>query len=333
MKYKSSVDDLSVSELKELLHRKKQVARQQRMQRLKGEGRVVDIAELPPPNSTPPPLIRPRVIPTGTMRYTALGIEPDEVEDIETEWNSKSIQWRWISNKLLLFIEIAAVLGLAFVMFRLWNTQQELNQELAQTQRAEAQSLALPTPTVKPVIGVAILPTGHRFIEGSNPVPEESGDIPEHLLPSINAFEPPPFPESSPEQARRIQIPAIGVDSLIVEGVYDWEQLKKGVGHQIGSAQPGELGNIVLAAHNDIYGEIFRHLDKLTAGDMIIISSERRSYTYIVNEIKIVDPIEGVWVMAPTEHASTTLISCYPYRVNTERIAVFADLVEESVSQ
>ncbi|MCP5097004.1 MAG: class D sortase, partial [Chloroflexi bacterium] len=174
---------------------------------------------------------------------------------------------------------------------------------------------------------------GHRFIEGSNPIPEESGDIPSHLLPSINAFEPPPLPLPNAEHARRIQIPAIGVDSSIVEGVYDWEQLKKGVGHQIDSAQPGEVGNVVLAAHNDIYGEIFRHLDQLSPGDEIIISTERTTYTYVINNIDFVDPVTGVWVMAPTEHASTTLISCYPYRVNTKRIVVFADLVDELVSQ
>ena len=81
----------------------------------------------------------------------------------------------------------------------------------------------------------------------------------------------------------------------------------------------------MLSAHNDIYGEIFRHLDKLELGDEIIISTDRRSYTYIVNKIDVVAPT-AVEVMAPTKHASTTLISCYPYLVNNKRIVVFADL-------
>jgi len=40
----------------------------------------------------------------------------------------------------------------------------------------------------------------------------------------------------------------------------------------------------------------------------------------------VVNPTD-VWVLEPTEFASATLVSCYPYRVNTKRIAVFADLM------
>jgi sortase A len=236
---------------------------------------------------------------------------------------------RRLANRALLFVEITAVVGLVVVLLGLWRTQSDLNQELVKVQQDEVQTIALPSPTAKPLIDVGILPTGHRFIEGALPIAEESGDIPEHLLPIINAYESPPIPTPGPQQARRVQIPAIGVDSTIVEGAYDWEQLKKGVGHQIDSAQPGEPGNMVLAAHNDIYGEIFRHLDQLSPGDEIIISTELQSYTYVVNNIEVVDPVDGVWVMAPTDHSSTTLISCYPYRINTDRIVVFADLVTD----
>jgi len=33
--------------------------------------------------------------------------------------------------------------------------------------------------------------------------------------------------------------------------------------------------------------------------------------------------------MAPTDDARLTLISCYPYRVNTKRIVVFAQLATD----
>jgi sortase A len=140
----------------------------------------------------------------------------------------------------------------------------------------------------------------------------------------LDAYVPPPIPTPGPEQARRLQIPALNLDKPIVQGD-DWEQLKKGVGQHIGSGLPGQPGNIVLSAHNDIYGEIFRHLDKLTAGDEVVISTERRSYTYIVRDLDVVEPTE-VSVMAATDHASATLISCYPYLVNNKRVVVFADL-------
>ena len=329
---KQTPDSMSVDELAQILYQKKRAVRHERLQRLKKAGRVVEVGVPPPQVVQPPP---PRLVPHGALRQYALLSEDGAEELKNTSAASKQSggRSRWIANKLLLLVEVAAVVGLLVVLLNLWGTQRELNQELSQTQRAEAQSVALPTPQPTPVIGVAILPTGHRFIEGAPPQPVESGDIPEHLLPIINAYEPPPLPTPGPEQARRIQIPAIGVDSPIYAGVYDWEQLKKGVGHHTGSAQPGQEGNMVLAAHNDVYGEIFRDLDQLAPGDEIIVSTERQSYTYVVNRIEVVDPVEGVWVMGETEHASTTLISCYPYRINTERIVIFADLVTETISQ
>jgi sortase A len=235
------------------------------------------------------------------------------------------IQWRWVANRFLLFIEIGAVIGLITIALIIWSTTQELNREIAEVQDAQSATLALPTSTATPVIGVVILPSGHKPpINGRPPQPGEAGNIPAHLLPIIDAYDPPPIPTPGPEQARRVQIPAINVDKPIVQGD-SWDQLKKGVGQHVGPTLAGQRGNLVLSAHNDIYGEIFRNLDELSPGDSIIISTERRSYTYVVREIDVVEPTD-VWVMAPTEHASTTLISCYPYLVNNKRIVVFADL-------
>ena len=323
----NGAEQLSVEELQQLLYRKKREERQSRLQRLQAEGRVLDVAGLKPPEPPPLPQVRAQAKPSGAMRHYAF----TEGATTETAVSPKEspvapTRWRWFLNKTLLLVEVVAVIGLLVVIHNLWQTTQELNQELAAVQRVETQSIALPTPTATPVIGVVVLPSGHKPpVDGRSPEPGEAGDIPAHLLPVVNNYQPPPIPTPGPEQARRIQIPAIDVDSVIVQGD-DWEQLKKGVGHHIGSAQPGQEGNLVLSAHNDIFGEIFRHLDKLSPGDEIIVSTEVRSYTYIIRKIDVVEPTD-VWVMAPTDHASTTLISCYPYRVNTQRIIVFADLI------
>ncbi|MCC6260045.1 MAG: class D sortase [Anaerolineales bacterium] len=121
-----------------------------------------------------------------------------------------------------------------------------------------------------------------------------------------------------------MQIPAIKVDAPIIQGD-GWEQLKKGVGQYIGSAQPGESGNVVLSAHDDVYGEIFRYLDRLSPGDQVIVYSQQRQFTYIVDRTVIVEPT-AVEVMASTGSPTVTLISCYPYLVNNKRIVVFARL-------
>ena len=134
-----------------------------------------------------------------------------------------------------------------------------------------------------------------------------------------------PVPTQGPQQAIGIEIPAISLPyTTIVQGD-SWDQLKKGVGQHIGSANPGEAGNVVLSAHNDIYGELFKHLDELAPGDQVILYTTQRQYVYIVTETIIVDPTR-LDVMDQTTDASVTLISCYPYMVDNKRIIVFAKL-------
>ena len=84
----------------------------------------------------------------------------------------------------------------------------------------------------------------------------------------------------------------------------------------------------MLSAHNDIYGQIFRDLDQLKAGDEIIVYTNQRSYVYTVRETQIVKPSQ-VEVMDSTRDAVVTLISCYPYMVDKQRIVVIADLREQ----
>jgi sortase A len=119
-------------------------------------------------------------------------------------------------------------------------------------------------------------------------------------------------------------VPAIQVDAPVVLGD-GWEQLKKGVAQHVGTADPGKNGNMVLSAHNDIFGEIFRDLDRLKPGDEVIVFSNQRSYTYIVVDTQVVEPTQ-VEVMAPTNQPVVTLISCYPYLVDDQRIVVTARL-------
>lgn len=310
MARKKPPEEMTVAELERLLYLRRRAERQQRLQRLKADGRVIDV--VPPPADA------------GSLESE---VDAAVLAASVSASARRPPLWRRLADRSLLLLELAAAVALVAIIASLWLTNRELNRELADVQRGQSAALTLPTATATPVIGVAVLPGGHKPpVEGRPPEPGEAGNIPAHLLPVVNAYVPPPIPTPGPETARRIEIPAINVDHPIVQGD-DWEQLKQGVGQYAGSGQPGEAGNVVLSAHNDIYGEIFRYLDRLNPGDEIIISTERRVYTYVVDEVRVVEPTE-VWVMGPTEDARATLISCYPYRVNTRRIVVFADLVE-----
>jgi sortase A len=97
------------------------------------------------------------------------------------------------------------------------------------------------------------------------------------------------------------------------------------VAQHIGSSDPGESGNVVLSAHDDVYGELFRNLDKLQPGDSVMLYTQQKQYVYVVDRTQIVEPT-AVEVMAPAGAPTVTLISCYPYLVDKQRIVVFARL-------
>ncbi|MBP8947625.1 MAG: class D sortase [Candidatus Promineofilum sp.] len=310
MSAKRAPEELSVGELERLLAARRSAEREQRLRRARAEGRVVV------PDGYPTPDAPDAHAPDEARIAAVLAAAP------------RRPLWRRLADRALLLVEVAAVVALLAIVLSLWATNRQLNSELAAAQAAQSQALALPTATATPAIGVVLLPGGHRPpVDGRPPEPGEAGGIPAHLLPVVNAYVPPPIPTPGPEQARRLEIPALSGDYPIVQGD-DWEQLKKGIGQYAGSGQPGRTGNVVLSGHNDIYGEPFRYLDRLQVGDEIVVSSERQTYTYVVSEVRVVEPTD-VWVMAPTDDARLTLISCYPYRVNTKRIVVFAQLAAD----
>ena len=330
-----SVDDLSIEELEQVLAIKRRQQRLIRVRQMQENGRLVEppLADQPPPSLVSPPDVEPG----GAMeRYRLAPVEEENApEEPGSEEPGRSpirfrfpqVNLRWVGDRVLVLIEVAAVLTLVWILLDTWLTRRELNRTVDQVQR-EIIAENYPSPEPTPLIGVALLPGGHTSpIAEGGARPGEAGGIPEHLLPRVNAYKQPPIPTPGPEQPRRIVIPVIGVDHPIVEGD-NWEQLKKGVGHHIGSADPGQAGNLVLTAHNDIYGEIFRYLDKLQAGDEIIIYTLSRRYVYTVQSHRIVDPSQ-ISILEPTRKPTITLISCYPYLVDTNRYIVIGTLEEE----
>lgn len=295
-----SPEDLSAEELRRLLVEKRRASRQDRLERYRRTGRVVLVA----PDTDGSALENMR---TG---------EFDEQED-ETPSSAPNPRRKKILDGLLLFVELLAVVGLLLLLFNGVNMMRDLNNEVAT-------ALEQPTLTPTPLIVSVVLPSGHTpptSPEGAQP---NEAEIPQHLKPLVQSLANIPLPTPGPEQANRLQIPALGVDAPIVQGD-GWEQLKKGVGQHIGSADPGEKGNVVLSAHNDIFGEIFRDLDRLKPGDEITVYTNQRAYTYVVSESQVVEPTQ-VGIMENTSQPTLTLISCYPYLVDNQRIAITSRL-------
>jgi sortase A len=230
------------------------------------------------------------------------------------------------ADRLLLVLELGLLLGLGLVLYFANGALRELNASSAVARYAPPTAV-VPTPTA--LIRVASLPTSAYTGIGSNWLAPSPTDWLPNLpilvtpLPPLPMMVPTPTPADA--HAFRIVIQAIGVDAPVVHGV-GAEALKQGVGHYEEAANPGETGNLVLAGHDDVYGEVFRDLPKLKAGDEVTVYSDRGEYRYVVRGSRIVRP-NDVSVLAPTSWAAFTLISCYPYRVDNLRIVVFGDLI------
>jgi sortase A len=283
-------DDLSEKELEHLLAEKRLAARRGRLEEFRRSGR-----RLPAPEkSSESPL-------SGSPESSARG---------------KAARPPKILDRLLLIVEVGAVVGLALVLVNGAGLLRELNHEVSQ-------AFSRVTPT--PLISAVVLPSGHTPPTAPGGARPNDAEIPENLRPLVQSLPLPPVPTRGPEQPVQLDLPTLGeVGVPVVEGD-GWEQLKLGVGHHIGSANPGEGGNVVLSGHDDIFGEIFKGLSTIKPGDLVILYTATRQFSYRVVATNIVAPTD-VGVMGPTVRPTLTLISCYPYLVDTRRIVVVAEL-------
>jgi sortase A len=126
----------------------------------------------------------------------------------------------------------------------------------------------------------------------------------------------------------RISIPRIGIRNA---AVYDRGIDAKGImliapGYSVthyGFSAPFGTGNAVLYGHDDIQGNIFGHLYDLRPGDIIQISLGGEMQSYQVTGHQIVAPT-AVSILAPTPDVRLTIITCWPFNVDTKRWIVTA---------
>lgn len=106
-----------------------------------------------------------------------------------------------------------------------------------------------------------------------------------------------------------LSIPRINSLIPIIEGT-GTKELKRGVGHYVGSVIPGVSDNSVLAGHRD---SVFRRLGEVKLGDLITVKSDYGTFVYEVHKIRIVKANDRT-VIVPTDEAILTLSTCYPFR-------------------
>ena len=106
----------------------------------------------------------------------------------------------------------------------------------------------------------------------------------------------------------RIEISTIGLTAMILEGT-DARTLRRAGGHIPGTPLPGQQGNVAITGHRDTF---FRPLRNIGKDDEIRLTTLNGSYRYRVDSTKVVEP-ENTEVLADSDDAVLTLVTCYPF--------------------
>lgn len=127
-----------------------------------------------------------------------------------------------------------------------------------------------------------------------------------------------------------VQISAIGVNLPIYHSV-DEAVLQIAVGHIPGSSLPvgGERTHSILSGHRGLpSAKLFSDLDRMVEGDIFTVNILDQTFTYMVDQIRIVLPEETDDLAIQPGRDYCTLVTCTPYGVNSHRMLVRGKRIE-----
>ncbi len=141
----------------------------------------------------------------------------------------------------------------------------------------------------------------------------------------------------------RLVIPSVDIDATVIPVGWRlveqngkqysiWGVADYAIGWHNTSARPGQAGNMVMAGHHNINGEVFRNLVNAEVGDDVVLYTGEQARRYKIELKTIVkekgEPAEvrqrnAQWI-SPTTDERMTLVTCWPYTNNTHRVIVVA---------
>jgi sortase A len=142
-----------------------------------------------------------------------------------------------------------------------------------------------------------------------------------------------------------LYVPRLGTDyrRVVLEGAAE-QQLAQGPGHYPGTAMPGERGNLAIAGHRVGRGSPFLDLDRLRAGDPVVVETREAWYVYRVldgstgipgreivrpTDVEVISPVPGGPPDAAPDGAYLTLTTCHPKYSAQQRLVIHAVLTDE----
>ncbi|MET7450499.1 class E sortase [Streptomyces sp. NPDC005574] len=140
-----------------------------------------------------------------------------------------------------------------------------------------------------------------------------------------------------------LHIPKLDVVVPIAEGVSNKKVLDRGmVGHYgegaLKTAMPdAKTGNFSLAGHRNTHGEPFRYINRLKAGDAIVVETQDKYFVYKMSSMLPVTAPSNTTVIEPVPKGSgftvpgryITLTTCTPEFTSKYRLIVWGKMVEE----
>jgi len=189
------------------------------------------------------------------------------------------------------------------------------------------------TTAVAIVAAVEIaLAVGVPQMQGSTAPPPRlagAGDVP-----AAKAKARPKPPDPKPLRLRPVAIGA-PIGTLRIPRLHESVTFRQGVGanvlqygpgHYPMTKLPGQLGTVAIAGHRTTHTHPFLHLNDLRLNDSIVVTADKRRFTYRVYAMRIVRPTD-VWVlMMRSRTPRLVLTACHPPHSAAFRLVVFARL-------
>jgi sortase A len=123
----------------------------------------------------------------------------------------------------------------------------------------------------------------------------------------------------------RIIVPRLGLDMIFVNGT-ETETLRQGPGRSLQTWLPGEGKLVYIAGHRTTYLAPFRHIERLSPGDRIVLDVPYGTFEYRVTKHVIV-PSDDVARLRDRGRDEVALQACHPRFFATHRYIAYARLV------
>lgn len=185
------------------------------------------------------------------------------------------------------------------------------------------------------------LPNYLEYIHNTNPLKADTdGDGYADKAEIINGYDPDAFGDT--KISVEIEISRINVLAPMVWSKNENEKdmlsdLENGVAHFFKTAAPGQNGNMIISGHSSNYiwaggdyNHIFKNLNNLEKGDLVIVKTSQKNGRVIAYRYKISDKFitapNDAEIFENTANPTLTLSTCWPIGTNLKRIVVKAAL-------